>query len=104
MMTRSVLCVVIGLCVGVATVAAASESRTFVVANAADGYGVDQCLATGANCGKLIANSYCQTHDFAEARSFRKIDSPEITGSIPALKPAGWQPDRDGYVAIECIR
>jgi len=31
-----------------AATAAAAESRVFIVANQADGYGVDQCLATNA--------------------------------------------------------
>ena len=31
--------------------AAQAEKRTFIIANNADGYGVDRCLATGATCG-----------------------------------------------------
>ena len=31
--------------------AASADSRVFIVANQADGYGVDQCLAKGDKCG-----------------------------------------------------
>ena len=31
--------------------AAAADSRVFIVANQADGYGVDECLASGEKCG-----------------------------------------------------
>jgi hypothetical protein len=31
-----------------------AEKRLFIIANEADGYGVDNCLATGAPCGIRI--------------------------------------------------
>ena len=46
---------------GVTLVSAAhAEKRTFIIANNADGYGVDRCLATGATCGEEFATAYCQ--------------------------------------------
>src|SRR5229473_3281683 len=33
------------------TSAAMADSRVFIIANQADGYGVDQCLARGEKCG-----------------------------------------------------
>jgi len=47
--------------------AASADSRVFIVANQADGYGVDQCLAMGEKCGAHAAQSYCQSRDFAQA-------------------------------------
>ena len=83
--------------------AASADSRVFIVANQADGYGVDQCLAKGDKCGASAARSYCQSRDFAEASSYRRIDPDEITGSVP--KASG---DCHGscneYVAITCQR
>jgi hypothetical protein len=55
----------------------------FIIPNDADGYGVDRCLAKREHCGAAAANSYCQTHSYAEASSFRKVDRDEITGAIP---------------------
>jgi hypothetical protein len=37
---------------------AGAETRIFIVENQRDGYGVDQCLASGANCGKAVASAY----------------------------------------------
>jgi hypothetical protein len=85
--------------------AALAESRVFIIANQADGYGVDQCLAQGEKCGAHAARSYCQSRDFAEASSYRRVDPDEITGSVP--KPAGGRCHHAGcnqYVAITCQR
>ncbi|HJZ20230.1 MAG TPA: hypothetical protein VJ226_04690, partial [Bradyrhizobium sp.] len=38
--------------------AARADSRIFIVENQADGYGVDQCLASGETCGAHAAASY----------------------------------------------
>ena len=67
-----------------AAAGAHAEKRIFIIANDADGYGVDRCLAIGADCGKAVANSYCHSHEFAQAVSFRKVDRDDITGAIPA--------------------
>ena len=67
--------------------AASADSRVFIIANQADGYGVDQCLAKGEKCGAHAARSYCQSRDFAQASSYRRVDPDEVTGSVP--KAAG---------------
>jgi|SRR5664279_1517118 len=91
-----------------ALVAAASaawaDSRVFIVANQSDGYGVDQCLASGEKCGAHAAQSYCQSRDFAAASSYRRVDPDEITGSLPK---AGGNCSHSGcneFVAITCQR
>jgi hypothetical protein len=81
--------------------AAQAEKRTFIIANNSDGYGVDRCLATGASCGAAVATAYCQSRDYAQAESFRKIERGEITGILPATTGSS---DRDEFVAIECLR
>jgi hypothetical protein len=84
--------------------AALAETRVFIVANHADTYGIDQCLAKGEKCGAHAARSYCQSRDFAQASAFRRVDPDEITGSVPKL--AGHCPHGgcDEYVAITCQR
>jgi hypothetical protein len=88
----------------IAATGASAETRVFIIANEADGYGVDQCLASGEQCGASAARSYCQSRDFAQASSYRRVDPDEITGSVP--KPAGRCPRGgcDQYVAITCQR
>jgi hypothetical protein len=81
--------------------AAQAEKRTFIIANNADGYGVDRCLATGASCGIPVATAYCQSRAYVRAASFRKVDRDEITGAVPVTNGTA---ARDEFVAIECLR
>ena len=87
-----------------ATAAASAESRVFIVANQADGYGVDQCLADGDKCGAPAARSYCQSRDFALASAYRRVDPDEITGSVPKTAGNCGRGGCDEYVAITCQR
>jgi hypothetical protein len=91
------LCLAASLC----GTAAHAEKRIFIIANNADAYGVDRCLATGASCGVAVATAYCQSREFVRAASFRKIDREEITGAVPATNGSSV---RDEFVAIECLR
>ena len=84
--------------------AASADSRVFIIANQADGYGVDQCLAKGERCGAHAARSYCQSRDFAQASSYRRVDPDEITGSIPKANESCNHAGCSEYVAITCQR
>jgi hypothetical protein len=84
---------------------ALADSRTFIIANESDGYGIDQCLAKGERCGVPMANYYCRQRDFSAAAEFRKVDPDEITGAVPAAssrKCSGFGCAE--YVAITCQR
>ena len=85
--------------------AAAADSRIFIVANHSDGYGVDKCLASGQSCGAAAARSYCQSHHYAAATEFRRVDADDITGSVSSN---GTSLCSNGicreYVAITCQR
>jgi hypothetical protein len=84
--------------------AAAAETRVFIVANHADGYGIDQCLAKGDKCGAHAARSYCQSRDFAQASTYRRVDPDEITGAVPKGGAHCLHGGCDEYVAITCQR
>ena len=84
---------------------ASADSRVFIIANQSDGYGIDQCLANGEKCGAHAARSYCQSRNFAQASSYRRVDPDEITGSVP--RSADEKCSHAGcneYVAITCQR
>ena len=83
--------------------AAHAEKRVFIVANNGDGYGVDRCLALSAPCGEAAANSYCRSHEYGQALSYRKVDRDDITGAIPTSDPGACR-HCDDFVAIECMR
>ena len=93
-----------GLCFLLAASAASADSRVFIVANQADGYGIDQCLAKGEKCGAYAAQSYCQSRDFAQATSYRRVDPDEITGSVPKEAANCNHAGCNEYVAITCQR
>ena len=84
--------------------AASADSRVFIIANQADGYGIDQCLAKGEKCGAHAALSYCQSRDFAQASSYRCVDPDEITGSVPKAGASCNHAGCNEYVAITCQR
>jgi hypothetical protein len=84
--------------------AARADSRIFIVENQADGYGVDQCLANGEKCGAHAAASYCQSRDFPQASSYRRIDPDEVTGSVPKSGASCNHAGCGEYVAITCQR
>jgi hypothetical protein len=83
---------------------ASADSRVFIIANEGDGYGVDQCLARGEKCGAHAARSYCQSRDFAQASSYRRVDPDEVTGSVPKAAGSCNRPGCREYVAIACQR
>jgi hypothetical protein len=83
---------------------AAAENRLFIIANDADGYGIDRCLANGERCGVTVATAYCQSQSFALAKSFRKIERDEITGAVPVSSKSACSGSCDAFVAIECSR
>jgi hypothetical protein len=91
-------------CAFIFTAPACAETRVFIVANHADGYGVDQCLAKGEKCGAHAAASYCRSRDFAQASSYRRVDPDEITGSVPKEAGNCVRGHCDNYVAITCQR
>lgn len=88
----------------VAASGAFAESRVFIIANQADGYGIDQCLAKGDKCGASAARTYCQSRDFAQASAYRRVDPDEITGSVPKTGTNCSHGRCDEYVAITCQR
>ena len=83
------------------------ERHIFVIANNADDYGVDRCLASNAACGRTVANAYCHSHEYGQAISFRKVERDDIAGTITPNR----SDDRScsgsscgEFVAIECSR
>jgi hypothetical protein len=85
--------------------AANADSKVFLVANQPDGYGVDQCLAKGENCGAPAARAYCHAHQYAEAVSYRRVDPSEVTSAIPQTGNDACHGSGCGdYVAIICQR
>jgi hypothetical protein len=80
--------------------AAAPGSATFLIP-ASDGYGVADCLASGAECGRVIATAWCEAQGFARVDTFGPSRPEDATGSIelaPAHPAAENRP-----IAITCV-
>jgi hypothetical protein len=52
----------------------ASETSTFLIA-AASGYGVEDCLGEGGECGKLVADAWCEAHGRGAALNFGRSEN-----------------------------
>ncbi len=88
----------------VALSVAQAESRIFVIANQADGYGVDRCLSMGQRCGTPVAQAYCKSRDYNQAVAFQKIDPSDVTGSLPTQVDKACPSGTCALVAITCER
>jgi len=65
---------------------ASEETHEFVIAGA-DGYGTDECLQQGAQCGHLVADIWCESKGFARSLSFRPASAEDFTGSTGSRPP-----------------
>jgi len=63
----------------------AADSRSFIVPPA-DGYGVSECLAKTGDCGRVVADSWCESYGFSKATSYGPAD--DVTSAIAAAQEA----------------
>jgi hypothetical protein len=54
--------------------------HVFIIA-AADGYGVEDCLGEGGECGRVVADAWCEAHGHGAAIAFGPAD--DVTDAIP---------------------
>ncbi|MGH6834710.1 MAG: hypothetical protein ACREC9_03985 [Methylocella sp.] len=59
--------------------AGADESRTLIIPPN-DGYGFEECLKPGSQCGLVVADAWCKAHGFAGSTSFGPAD--EAAGTM----------------------
>jgi hypothetical protein len=61
--------------------APALAGHSFVIP-ANDGYGLEECLATGAPCGRLVADAWCDAQGLGKATSFGPAAATDVTGTV----------------------
>jgi hypothetical protein len=59
--------------------ASAMESRTLIIPPN-DGYGFEECLKPGSQCGIVVADAWCKAHGFAGSNGFGPAD--EASGTL----------------------
>jgi hypothetical protein len=76
---------------------AAVRQATFLVP-ANDGYGVGNCLASGGECGQIVADAWCETQGFRRAVEFGQTMAEDVTGSIQTVSTGS----RERPISITC--
>ena len=54
--------------------ATAAESRTLIIPPN-DGYGFEECLKGGSQCGLVVADAWCKAHGFGGSSGFGPADA-----------------------------
>jgi uncharacterized membrane protein len=79
---------------------AAGKDATFLIP-AAEGYGVADCLtAPGSECGRVVADAYCEAQGFAKSESFGRAALDDVTGT---LETAAVRPEAERPIRISCV-
>jgi hypothetical protein len=73
-----------------------AENQTFVIP-VSDGYGISECLAPGAACGKVVADAWCEAHGLDQALAFGSAE--DMTASTGAPAPRSVDP---GSLIVTC--
>ncbi len=77
---------------------AAAQATFLVPAN--DGYGVGDCLASGGECGQIVADAWCETQGFRRAVDFGRTAAEDATGAIQKVSTGS----RERPISITCTR
>jgi hypothetical protein len=79
----------------------AMGGNSFIVSADAS-YGVTDCIRTGDDCAKIVADAWCEAHGHGAAQAFGRAD--DITASIekPSNAPAPTRKISDEDVFISC--
>ena len=89
-----------GVLIGLPTASPARPEQAVFVVPANDGYDFGDCLTAGAACGKIVANSWCETQGYSRAVSFEVAAPEDVTGSILRVAARSRTP----AVAITCAK
>jgi hypothetical protein len=76
--------------------ARADESRTLIIPPN-DGYGFEECLQPGSQCGLVVADAWCKAHGFAGSNGFGPAD--EAAGTMDEASRSSIEP---GSFHITC--
>ena len=65
-----------------------------------DGYGIGDCMHAGMDCGRVIADSWCESHGHAHVLAFGTVE--DVTGSIQASTKPEPVKTAPGDILIRC--
>lgn len=64
----------------------ADEAQSFIIAPR-DGYGISECLEKTEDCGRVVADAWCESHGLSKALSYGHVD--DVTSAIPRIEKSG---------------
>ena len=77
-----------------------SRAAENYVIPSSDGYGIGECMHPGIDCGRVIADGWCESHGHAHVQAYGTVE--DVTGSIQAsMKPEPVKAD-PGDIVIRC--
>ena len=79
----------------------ASGPQSFVVSSA-DGYGVNECIKTGDDCAKIVADAWCEAHGHGQARAFGPASDATASTDRVSATTAPKRAIGDDDVFISC--
>lgn len=65
-----------------------------------DGYGVADCIAGGGECGRVVADAWCESKGYVKAAAFGVASPADVTGSTAGRGQARAEPP----LLITCAR
>ena len=66
------------------------ESRTYIIA-AATGYGLEDCLGEGGECGGVVANAWCETYGHGSALKYGQAGEDfDATSKVSSSAPGAY--------------
>jgi hypothetical protein len=90
-LSRLVLCLLLGALAAFALEmpSRADPSRTLIIPPN-DGYGFEECLKPGSQCGLVVADAWCKAHGFAGSNGFGPAD--ETAGTMDEASRSSMEP------------
>lgn len=76
---------------------AKSEQSVFILPPS-DGYGMADCIAKAGECGRIVANAWCESKGYAKAAAYSVVSPTDITGSVGSRGSSSAEPP----VMISC--
>lgn len=67
---------------------------------ASDGYGIGECMHAGSDCGRVMADSWCEAHGHAHVLAFGTAE--DVTGTLQASIKSEQLEASAGDVVIRC--
>ncbi len=98
-----VLPLVAGLMLSTASYLPSRAAESYTIP-ASDGYGIGECMKSGNDCGRVMADSWCEAHGHAHVLAYGTNE--DVTGAIKASNTSGAAPaliaSAPGDIVIRC--